>query len=64
MDKSLIDYLKQIPEHRDPHGLRQVALLQFKIINYQFKKWSSFMAGATHHNYGYDEWLLGLSAIR
>ncbi len=47
MDKSLIDYLKQIPDHRARSG-----------------RSSSFMAGAAPHNYGDDEWLLGLSTIR
>ena len=32
MDKSLIDYLKQIPEHRDPHGLRHPLWLVLLII--------------------------------
>ncbi len=47
MDKSLIDYLKQIPAHREPHG-----------------RSSSSVVGACDHNYGDDEWLLGLSTIR
>ncbi len=32
MDKSLIDYLKQIPEHRDPHGCRHPLWLVLLII--------------------------------
>jgi len=32
MDKSLIDYLKQIPDHRDPHGLRHPLWLVLLII--------------------------------
>ena len=32
MDKSLINYLKQIPEHRDPHGLRHPLWLVLLII--------------------------------
>ena len=32
MDKSLIDYLKQIPEHRDPHGLRHPLWLVLLLI--------------------------------
>ena len=32
MDKSLIDYLKQIPEHRAPHGLRHPLWLVLLII--------------------------------
>ncbi len=32
MDKSLIDYLKQIPDCRDPHGLRHPLWLVLLII--------------------------------
>ena len=32
MDKSLIDYLKQIPDHREPHGLRHPLWLVLLII--------------------------------
>ncbi|WP_287254063.1 MULTISPECIES: transposase family protein [unclassified Moorena] len=32
MEKSLIDYLKQIPDHRDPHGLRHPLWLVLLII--------------------------------
>ena len=32
MDKSLIDYLKQIPDHRDSHGLRHPLWLVLLII--------------------------------
>ena len=32
MDKSLIDYLKQIPDHRSPHGLRHPLWLVLLII--------------------------------
>ena len=32
MDKSLIDYLKQIPDYRDHHGLRHPLWLVLLII--------------------------------
>ncbi len=31
MDKSLIDYLKQIPDHRDSHGLRHQRKLVYRL---------------------------------
>ncbi|WP_366511388.1 transposase family protein [Moorena sp. SIO4A1] len=32
MEKSLIDYLKEIPDHRSPHGLRHPLWLVLLII--------------------------------